>query len=107
MKWDKDPLLWEKIDALMINSSNDIKELLDILFEHDNELHPTFRAMMFGGVGQFFMTYNEARNETNTPELSLALSIEQVMKNPAFESIIKENIENTIDNTVKNMEGKI
>jgi hypothetical protein len=62
------------------------------------------KGLIFGGLGQLVLAYNVARNETNTPKLSLALGVEKVMKNPLFNASMAGNIENLIDNAVEKME---
>ena len=104
MNWDDNPLLWEKLDDLMINSANELKEFLDILYEHEKEIHPMLKGLVFGGLGQLVLAYNVARKEANEPKLSLALGVEKVMKNPLFSSSMAGNIENLIDNAVEKME---
>ena len=104
MNWDDNPLLWEKLDDLMINSANELKEFLDILYEHEKEIHPMMKGLIFGGLGQLVLAYNVARNEANEPKLSLALGVEKVMKNPLFNASMAGNIENLIDNAVEKME---
>ncbi len=104
MKWDDNPLLWEKLDDLMINSASELKQFLDILFEHEKEIHPMLKGLLFGGFGQLVMGYNVARTEANDPKLSLALATEKVMKNPLFNQVMAGNIENIIDKSVEQME---
>tara|TARA_R110000824_G_scaffold141584_5_gene308238 strand:+ start:128 stop:442 length:315 start_codon:yes stop_codon:yes gene_type:complete len=104
VKWEDNPLVWEKLDEYMINSAAELKELLDVLYEHDSEFHPMLKGLLFGGLGQLVMAYNVARTEANEPKLALALGIEKVMVNPIFGKAMAGNINNIIDNTVDKME---
>jgi hypothetical protein len=104
MNWDDNPLLWEKLDELMINSASEFKEFLDVLFEHKDELNPMMKGLLFGGLGQLVMGYNVGRTESNDPKMSLAIGMEKVMQNPLFNQVMVGNITNIIDRTAENME---
>tara|TARA_R110000823_G_scaffold274141_2_gene393099 strand:+ start:2873 stop:3187 length:315 start_codon:yes stop_codon:yes gene_type:complete len=104
MKWEDNPLLWEKLDDFLINSAGDAKNFLDVLYEHESEIHPMLKGILFGGFGQLIMSYNVSRTELNEPNMSLALALEKVMSNPLFGQVMAANITNVIDKTVENLE---
>lgn len=104
MKWEDNPLLWEKLDDLMTNTALETKELLDVLYEHRDEFNPMLHGLLFGAYGQLVMSYNIARKESNNPKLSLAIGLEKVLENPHFGALMKANMQNVVDEVVTKME---
>ncbi len=80
-----------------------MKNFLDAIAEYRNELGAINRAILFGAIGQFYVTYVESRNETNTPQHSLANALESCMKNPLITKVIGSQMIGMIDKKVGEM----
>ena len=72
MTWQDDDQIWDNLDELMMNGYSDMKNFLDSIAEYKVELGHLNRAILFGVFGQFCVSYVESRNETNSPQHSLA-----------------------------------
>tara|TARA_R100000329_G_C7611715_1_gene217102 strand:+ start:497 stop:808 length:312 start_codon:yes stop_codon:yes gene_type:complete len=97
MNWTEDDLVWSNLDDLMMNSWNDLKQFLDALHEHSEELNPQINAMLFGGMGQLVQGYVVARTELNSPKHSLAIALEKVAANPAFAALMHQTVNSVVD----------
>jgi len=103
MMWSENPLLWDKLDDLLLNAWPDVKEFLDILVEHRTEFSPTVNTIMFHGCGNFVKSYVEARHEANPPNLALAVALENVTQNPNISRLMQMQMNAAVDNAVKGM----
>jgi len=104
MEWTDDEMVFDTLDDLMVNSWVDFKNFMDAMAEHRTEFEMVFQALLFGGLGQLVVAYNEARAETNTPQQSLGIAIENVMGNPLFQTLVANSAGNMIDKVVEGME---
>jgi len=99
--WKEDELLWEKLDDVMMNGYADMKSFLDTLSEYRAEIGAINSTLLFGGLGQFCVTYVESRTETNSPKHSLANAVEAVMKNPLVTRLMMSQVGGMIDKKVE------
>jgi len=97
MEWRDDPELWQTLDNLLTNSEDDLKDFLDTLHQHSPSLEKPLKAILFGGLGQFSVAYNEARTELNEPSMSFALALEKVIQNPQFSVFMLSMMNTTFD----------
>jgi len=103
MSWQDDDLLWERLDDMIMNSYGDVKAFLDNLAEYKTDLGMINSTILFGGFGQFVVTYVESRMETNNPKHSLANAMESVMKNPLVTKLMMSQIGGLVDRKVGEM----
>jgi len=103
MSWKEDDLLWEKLDDVMMNGYADMKSFLDTAAEYRSELGLINSTLLFGGIGQFYVTYVESRTETNTPQHSLANAMEAVMKNPLVTKLMMNQVGGLFDRKVEEL----
>lgn len=104
MEWTDDPLVWDGLDDLLQNVWPDLKQFLDALHEHSDEINPHWRGLLFGGLGQLVAAYVTARSESNDPKQSYAVALEVMVANPAFAGMMQGMVNQTIDGAVVKME---
>ena len=97
-------MVFDMLDELMVNSWSDFKNFMDAMGEHRSEFGMVFQALLFGGLGQLVVSYNEARSETNTPQQSLGIAMEEVVSNPLFQTLVRLSGSNMVDRMVEGME---
>jgi len=100
MSWAEDPLVWQNLDDLMMNSWNDLKQFLDALHEHNDELDMGIKAILFGGLGQLTQAYVTARGDLNSPQHALAIALEETTKNPMFAALMQQTVNSAVDRAV-------
>ena len=88
MEWTEDPGVVEALDRYLKESKNDLKDLLDALHPYSEGFPPVVNALLFGGIGQLVISYNEARGEATDPLQSLGLGMESVTRNQRFQVLI-------------------
>ena len=103
MEWTHDPEFWETLDDLMMNTWPLLDDWLAIAHNHKGEFNVQMRTILFGGLGQFVASYNEARNEANDPPQALAIAMEATVRNPMFSVMMSGAVENAIDEGVEGM----
>ena len=104
MEWSEDPLVWDGLDDLLQNVWPDLKQVLDALHEHSDEINPHWRGLLFGGLGQLVAAYVTARSESNDPKQAYAVALEVMVANPAFAGMMQGMVNQTIDGAVVRME---
>ena len=103
--WTEDDDVWRTLDDLLTNGWPLLNEYLTAMQPHRSELPPMAKALLFGGMGQLAVTYNKAREESNPPNLALALAFESVVRNPQFNSLMGGSVDQMVDTKVKAMKG--
>jgi|TARA_R110002020_G_scaffold356178_2_gene568777 hypothetical protein len=103
--WTEDPDVWEALDDLMINAWPMMNKFLSSMKPHRSELPDLAKGLLYGALGQFAASYNEARHESNKPEHAVAIATQAVMKNPSFQVIMNNAIDGMVDNKVEEMKG--
>lgn len=106
LMWTDDQEVWETLDDLMTNSWPMMNLFLNSLAKHKQELPDMMKGLLFGGLGQFSKSYNEARSESNKPEHAVALALQEVISNPHFSILMGMGVDNAIDNRVSKMKGE-
>ena len=64
-QWYEDEQVWENLDKLIHEAWLPLKEFLDVMQEHDDELSLEVKANLFGGLGVFCLTYAQMRKDAN------------------------------------------
>jgi len=105
MEWADDPLVWDELDDLLLNSWPDLKRFLDAMHNHRSELNPHWRGMLFGGLGQLSASYTTARNEANNPRQAFAVALETMAANPSFAIMMQGQMNAVVDVAVEGLEG--
>ncbi|HAI40103.1 MAG TPA: hypothetical protein DCM40_19435 [Maribacter sp.] len=100
IEWFENQIIWDSLDALVKNCSTDLKNLLDALWEHKNEIDENTQVSLFIGLGGFVKSYSEARNELNEPLQSFAHAVEKVFTHPAYEKMVMKQMTDKIDEKV-------
>tara|TARA_R110002020_G_scaffold119955_4_gene273453 strand:+ start:1554 stop:1868 length:315 start_codon:yes stop_codon:yes gene_type:complete len=103
MSWSEDDLLWEKLDDVIMNGYADMKSFLDTAAEYKSDLGMINSTLLFGGIGQFYVTYVESRTETNSPKHSLANAVESVMNNPLVTKLMMRQVGGIFDKKVEEL----
>ena len=101
MEWTEDPGVVEALDRYLKESKDDLKDLLDALHPYSNEFPPVVNALLFGGIGQLVISYNEARGEANDPLQSLGLGMESVTRNPRFQVLLNDLIDQRVGSVLE------
>jgi len=103
MEWTDDPLVWDGLDDLLLNAWPDLKQFLDALHEHADEISPHFRGLLFGGLGQLVAAYATARSEANDPRQAYTVALEVMIANPSFACMMQGMVNQTVDGAVVKM----
>ena len=103
--WTDDPDVWETLDDLMINAWPLLNRFLNRMQKHRSDLPDLGKGVLFGVLGRFSASYNEARHESNSPEHSFALAAQAMMQDPHFTLMMQDGINTAMDNKVSNMKG--
>jgi hypothetical protein len=104
VEWTEDPGVVEALDRYLKESKDDLKDLLDALHPYSKEFPPVVNALLFGGIGQLVISYNEARGEANNPLQSLGLGMESVTRNPRFQVLINGLIDQKVGSVLEGNE---
>lgn len=100
IEWFENQIIWDSLDALVKNCSTDLKNLLDALWEHKNEIDENTQVSLFIGLGGFVKNYSEARNNLNEPLQSFAHAVNEVFTHPAYEKMLMKQMNDNIDKKV-------
>ena len=103
MEWAEDPDIWTTLDELLRNMKNDLKDFLDVLHRYNSELSMPIKALLFGGMGQLTIAYEEARKEANEPKEAFTIALEQMSQNPLFATLMAQTVNMAVDNKVAEM----
>ena len=103
MEWAEDPDIWTTLDALLMNMKDDLKDFLDVLHKYNSELSMPMKALLFGGIGQITIAYQEARNEANEPREAFTIALEQMSQNPLFATLMVQTVNMAVDSKVSEM----
>ena len=104
MEWTEDPDVVSTLDRFMKESRNDLKDLLDALHPYSENFPPVVNALLFGGIGQLVISYNEARGEANDPLQSLGIGMEAVTRNPRFQVLINGLVDEKVNSILEGQE---
>ena len=104
MEWTEDPGVVQALDRYLKESKNDLKDLLDALHPYSKQFPPVVNALLFGGIGQLVISYNEARGEANDPLQSLGLGMESVTRNPRFQVLLNGLIDQRVGSVLEGNE---
>ena len=100
IEWFENKIIWDSLDNIVNHSAGDIKNLLDALWEHRDELDEQMKVTLFIGLGGFVKTYAESRSELNKPLESFAHAVEKVFTHPAYEKVMMKQMTDKIDDKV-------
>ena len=103
MEWTEDPGVVQALDRYLKESKNDLKDLLDALHPYSKQFPPVVNALLFGGIGQLVIAYNEAREEANDLQ-SLVLGMESVTRNPRFQVLINGLVDQKVESIMEGNE---
>ena len=103
--WTEDEDVWRTLDDLLTNGWPLLNEYLSAMQPYKSELPPMAKALLFGGLGQLVVTYNKAREESNPPNLALALAFEDVVRNPLFNTLMGGSVNQMVDTKVDQIKG--
>jgi len=106
IEWYENKIVWDSLDAIVNNCAKDLKNLLDALWEHKDEIDTNTQITLFIGLGGFCKSYHEARNETNEPLESFTHAINKVFTHPAYEAMLSQQVTDVIDSKVAKMKGE-
>ena len=101
--WSDDERFWDALDEATSAAWLPLKEFLDVVFDHQDELPLISQALLFGILGGFVKEYVEARGELNDPPVALEMALSNVMNDRRVQSMMKGGIDQTIDNHVEGM----
>jgi len=104
--WSDDEELWKAIDECMRVSSQPLKEVLDRLYEYQEQVHPVAKTIIYGGLATFVSNYVKFRMNSNEPKISFGESLRAVQNHPLMIQMFSQGIENTIDEKVEGMKNE-
>lgn len=102
IEWYENKIVWDSLDAIVKNCSTDLKNLLDALWEHKDEIDENTQVTLFVGLGGFVKTYAEARSELNEPLESFAHAVNTVFSHPAYDRMMQKQMNQFVDSKVEN-----
>ena len=106
-EWHEDEQVWDALDLAVEAVWLPLKDLLDLLHEHRDELEPQSSAFLFGGLGQFVRVYATRRGESNTPVQAYVDAMAAVQNDRRIQTVFQQAAEEAVDARVKEMkEGR-
>jgi len=93
-------MVWENLDRLAEEAWPALKELLDSLAEHQDEISEIGRALLFAGAGRFFAVYRQERAQANTPEQSMIEALRQVYGDNRIQGLMQQAVTDRVDAAV-------
>ena len=97
MHWNENPLVWTNLDRLAEEAWPSLKELLDTLAEHQEEISDIGKALLFAGVGRFFAAYKHERAQANTPEQAMTEALRQVYNDNRIQALMMQAVNDKVD----------
>jgi len=104
MTWSDDPDVWETMDSLLLDVWINLKDFLDTLSEYKDEINPTLWTLLAPGLGGLTKAYNDARMESNPPQIALALALERTVKHGSIQRLMMNTMNQSVDKVVEGME---
>ena len=104
MTWSDDPDVWETMDSLLLDVWINLKEFLDTLSQYRDEINPMLWTLLAPGLGGLTKAYNEARMESNPPQIALALALERTVKHGSIQRLMMDTMNQSVDKVVEGME---
>ena len=104
MSWSDDPNVWETMDSLLLDAWINLKDFLDALSNHKEDVNPMLWTMLAPGLGGLTKAYNEARMESNPPQIALALALEKTVKHGSIQRLMMNTMNQSVDRVVEGME---
>lgn len=105
MKWNEDEEVWKKLTLLMEVVKEPLDDFLSTLYKYHDDIGIEGQAMIFGGIGNIVMAYNQYVKETN-PEQALATAFQISHNDGRVKKMMGHSVEVAIDNKVKKMKGE-
>jgi hypothetical protein len=93
MSWKQDPEVMVAIHNYVNNQKDDLSELLNHLFKHNDNTPP---FMFFQVFGKFVFTYSEL-SKTHTESDAFDLSIAEVISDPVVQNLVASMVGQKID----------
>jgi len=106
MTWIDDDRFWVALDDYTAQSWPSLKQLLDVLYEHKDDLEIQAQAFLFGGLGKFVRIYHELRQDLNKPEVCFSEAFIAVQKDRRIQMLSQLTAEQMVDKKVQNMRGE-
>ena len=100
MEWNENPLVWQNLDRLAEEAWPALKELLDTLADHREEIPDIAKALLFAGLGRFFAAYRHERAQANTPEQSMVEALRQVYGDNRIQGLMQQAVNDKVDAAV-------
>jgi hypothetical protein len=105
--WQDDLLFWQSLDHFVEVAWLPLKELLDVLHEHEDEMDPPAKAFIFGGIGQFMRVYATRRSEANTPVQAFNDAMHTVHNDRRVQAVFAGAANQMVDSAVENLKGSV
>jgi hypothetical protein len=103
--WHENPTIWAALDHLIDSAWLPLKELLDVIHEYDEELAPPTKAMLFGGLGVFSMTYARMRQDGNPPLVAYESAMMNMQNDRRIQELLASTAQGLVDKRVDEMGG--
>jgi len=100
MPWQEDERVWEHLDRVAEESWPAVKDFLDVLAEHNDEISAVGQALMFAGIGRFLASYRRARQEGMPADEALSEAVRQVHGDNRIQAMMQGAVHQLIDNKV-------
>lgn len=101
--WQDDPAFWETLDQLINESWLPLKNFLDVLKDHDDELTLQSKAMISGGIGTFVRVYALRRSDSNPPEIAFQEALSAVYADPRVRELTQQAADKMVDAKITQM----
>ena len=101
--WHSDPNFWNALDGFAHLAWIPLKELMDVLYENQDEFNPMGQTLMFAGIGKFFKVFVEMRHTGLDPKEAYNVAIEAVQRDSRVQSMVQDIATENIDKRVNKM----
>lgn len=102
--WHEDKNVINALDNWAINSAIELKELLDAAFVHYDQMDPSVKAILFGGLGKFVLSYANFRKDANPFEIAFEQAMIAVHSDARVQNLIQHSTEQMIDKKVDDLQ---
>ena len=104
MEWYENDEVWESLDDLVINMSPALLRLLKSVQGYEMSFY--IRALLFGGLGQFILTYAREREKMTNEIEAFDKAMASVAENQYIAHMMSQMIGSSVDNRVAQMVGE-
>ena len=103
--WTEDETVWGSLDDLIDMAWLPLKDLLDRLHDHSDQLAQPTQALLFGGLGLFSMTYKQMRTDGHPPITAYEGAMLSIQRDRRIQQMMAATAQRMVDTRVDEMGG--